>query len=135
MLSEDGRCKTFDTRANGYVRAEGVGGVMLSHLIAEEAKLLYQVVMQDGKSASLTAPSGAAQSSLLTRARSSLERGVSCSFESHGTGTPLGNPWAQTCARACHSPTHHPLPSPPWPSARTHTQTHPSNIFKVIPSK
>ena len=92
MLSEDGRCKTFDTRANGYVRAEGVGGVMLSHLIAEEAKLLYQVVMQDGKSASLTAPSGAAQASLLTRARSFLERGESCSFESHGTGTPLGNP-------------------------------------------
>merc|ERR1712147_526881 len=64
MLSVDGRCKTWDARANGYVRSEGVGCAAVA---AGEAglRLLGVAVRQDGRSASLTAPNGSAQRVLL----------------------------------------------------------------------
>ena len=71
MLSADGRCKTFDTRANGFVRSEGVGAAGLAwHREAALATLSGSAVRQDGRSASLTAPNGSAQRVLLLAALS-----------------------------------------------------------------
>ncbi|KAL3926242.1 MAG: hypothetical protein SGPRY_003387, partial [Prymnesium sp.] len=94
MLSVDGRCKTFDTRANGYVRAENAGACVLQAGKEGEIELASAVVRQDGRSASLTAPNGTAQRNLLlvslARGRATLA-GVAC-YEAHGTGTSLGDP-------------------------------------------
>ena len=70
MLSADGRCKTFDARANGYVRAEGVGATTLLDVDAGSVLRMDTliggcVVRADGKSASLTAPNGTAQARML----------------------------------------------------------------------
>lgn len=97
MLSGDGRCKTFDTRANGYARSEGVGALVLQLPSAADCSaglLMASTVKQDGVSASLTAPNGTAQRALL---QSSLSRAattpltIGCT-EAHGTGTALGDP-------------------------------------------
>ena len=93
MLSVDGRCKTWDARANGYVRSEGVGCAAVA---AGEAglRLLGVAVRQDGRSASLTAPNGSAQRVLLGAALAAAAlaaEGVS-RLEAHGTGTALGDP-------------------------------------------
>ena len=101
MLSPDGKCHTFDQRANGYVRGEGCGAVVLKRLsdARRDGDEVYGVirgsaVMQDGKSASLTAPNGRAQEALMRAALS--DAGVSaadvCYVEAHGTGTKLGDP-------------------------------------------
>ena len=102
MLSPDGRCKTWDAQANGYVRGEGVGGLVLSRAQTlqeskdsnAQATLDGSAVRQDGKSASLTAPSGSAQISLigLAVARATADTALLTGVESHGTGTPLGDP-------------------------------------------
>ena len=101
MTSPDGKCHTFDESANGYCRGEGCGAVVLKRLGDAEnlsdgiyAVVKGSAVMQDGKSASLTAPNGLAQEQLL---RSALaDAGVDAcdvSFlEAHGTGTKLGDP-------------------------------------------
>lgn len=75
MLSGDGRCKTFDATADGYIRGEGAGALLLKPLEgAEEGRCrrlseLRAVVMnQDGKSATLTAPNGPSQEELLVMA-------------------------------------------------------------------
>ncbi|MCG8536564.1 MAG: KR domain-containing protein [Pseudomonadales bacterium] len=101
MLSEDGRCKTFDAAADGYVRSEGCGIVMLKRLsdaIKEGDNILALVkgtaLNQDGKSQGFTAPNESAQEDVI---RSALEQAqlnpqdVSY-IEAHGTGTPLGDP-------------------------------------------
>ncbi len=101
MLSPDSRSKSFDASANGYVRSEGVGIVVLKPLaeaLADgdpiQAVILGSAVNQDGRSASLTVPNGAAQEAAL---RSALgQAGVSPLqvqyAEAHGTGTPVGDP-------------------------------------------
>ena len=98
MTSADGRCKYLDSRANGYVRAEGIGCMMVEPSPAVNTKAAVRItcsaVRSDGRSASLTAPNGAAQVRLL---RSTLKRsGVLVTdiwtVESHGTGTALGDP-------------------------------------------
>ena len=93
MLSADGRCKTWDARANGYVRSEGVGCTVVAPGV-EGVVLLGLVVRQDGRSASLTAPNGSAQRTLLGAALASA--GVAAAgvarLEAHGTGTALGDP-------------------------------------------
>jgi acyl transferase domain-containing protein/acyl carrier protein len=101
MLAADGRCKTFDARADGFGRGEGCGVVIvkrLSHALADRDRVLAvvrgSVVNQDGRTNGLTAPSGLAQQMLLRRA---LEKsGVSADeityVEAHGTGTALGDP-------------------------------------------
>ena len=71
MLAEDGRCKTLDTSADGYVRAEGLGAVVLRRMGAVGhsaivstsvlAVLTGTAVNQDGRSSSLTAPNGPSQ--------------------------------------------------------------------------
>jgi acyl transferase domain-containing protein len=89
MLAEDGRCKTWDAKANGYVRSEGVGSTALA--VGDGGDILVGgvVVWQDGRSASLAAPNGSAQLALLGAALAAVAVG---SIEAHGTGTALGDP-------------------------------------------
>ena len=101
MLSAAGRCATFDEGADGYCRGEGVGCVVLKRLSQAQAdgdRILAVVkataVNQDGKSASITAPNGLAQESLI---RSALDDAGALGkdidyVECHGTGTELGDP-------------------------------------------
>src|SRR5262245_22177132 len=101
MLSPEGRCKTFDAGANGFVRGEGCGIVALKRLTDAEAdgdRILAVIrgsaVNQDGRSNGITAPNGPAQEAVIRRALA--EAGVSPDelqyVEAHGTGTSLGDP-------------------------------------------
>jgi acyl transferase domain-containing protein/NAD(P)-dependent dehydrogenase (short-subunit alcohol dehydrogenase family)/acyl carrier protein len=101
MLSADGRCKTFDQAANGYVRGEGVGAVMLKRLSDAQrdgdlvqAVILGSAINQDGASGGLTIPNGVAQQRVLRAALKSanLEPSDVSYIEAHGTATPLGDP-------------------------------------------
>ena len=82
--------------ADGYVRSEGVGALVLSScgVARAIAVLCGCAVRQDGRSASLTAPNGSAQRTLLTGAlgRASLTASEVVGLELHGTGTGLGDP-------------------------------------------
>jgi acyl transferase domain-containing protein/enoyl-CoA hydratase/carnithine racemase/acyl carrier protein len=101
MLSRDGKCYTFDQRANGFVPGEGVGVVMLKRL--EDAERDHDNILgvihgwgvnQDGKTNGITAPN--------TESQALLEQQVYDQFhidpnsiqliEAHGTGTKLGDP-------------------------------------------
>ena len=101
MLSFSGLCKTFDAEADGYVRGEGCGVVVLRRLsdaLSAGQRILAVVrgsaVNQDGRSSGLTAPNGIAQEALLRAALKSA--GIAAAqvgyVEAHGTGTPLGDP-------------------------------------------
>ncbi|MEU5416128.1 SDR family NAD(P)-dependent oxidoreductase [Streptomyces clavifer] len=101
MLSPDGRCRTFSADANGFVRAEGCGVLVLKRLADAQrdgdqvlAVIRGTAVNQDGASSGLTAPSGPAQQTLLTDALSDASvSGADVSYlEAHGTGTSLGDP-------------------------------------------
>lgn len=101
FLAEDGRCKTFDARANGFVRGEGCGAVVLRRLgdvLAEGRPPLALVrgtaVNQDGRTNVLTAPSGLAQQAVVRAALAdaSLAPQDLSYIEAHGTGTALGDP-------------------------------------------
>ena len=101
MLSVDGRCKTLDARANGYVRSEAVGALVLrreGEIGGSKGRgtpaLCGSTVRQDGRSASLTAPNGQAQRTLLLRALGAAAAAAAevWSIEAHGTGTALGDP-------------------------------------------
>ena len=101
MLAPDGRCKPFDARANGYVRSEGCGMLLLKPLFAAlrdgdrvHGLIRGSAVNQDGASNGLTAPSGVAQQRVLREALA--DAGVAPGdvgyVETHGTGTALGDP-------------------------------------------
>ncbi|MFG1935055.1 type I polyketide synthase [Mycobacterium sp. NPDC048908] len=101
MLSPRGRCHTFDAGADGFVRGEGAGIVVLKRLtdaIRDGDRVLAVVrgsaINQDGRSNGLTAPNTIAQRDVITRAlRSADVTGNSVNFiEAHGTGTALGDP-------------------------------------------
>jgi acyl transferase domain-containing protein len=101
MMSPDGRCKTFDASANGYVRGEGCGIVILKRLsdaIQDEDRILAVIrgsaVNHDGLSNGITAPNGLAQQALIRQAlKNALVSPAEISYvEAHGTGTPLGDP-------------------------------------------
>lgn len=94
MLSERGRCKTFDHRCDGMVRSEGVGSVLLAATTKTSSVLRATIVSQDGRSASLTSPSGSAQCRLIVTAlyHAGLASHELGTVFSHGTGTPLGDP-------------------------------------------
>ncbi len=101
MLSDDGRCKTFDRRANGYVRAEGVGVVLLkplSRALADgdhiHALIIGSAENHGGHAASPTAPNPAAQADVIVRAceRAGVGPDSLAYIEAHGTGTNLGDP-------------------------------------------
>ena len=95
MTSARGRCHTFDVRADGFARGEACGAVALRCGIADEPiSVCGSAVRQDGKSASLTAPNGKAQQSMLIAAlQDAMCGGYDLKLlEAHGTGTSLGDP-------------------------------------------
>ena len=101
MLAPDGRCKTFDAAADGYVRSEGCALVALKRLSDARsdrdpilAVILGSAVNQNGLSSALTVPNPEAQSELLRRALSAAKVGPGDYdyLEAHGTGTALGDP-------------------------------------------
>lgn len=100
-LAADGRCKTFDAAADGYGRAEGCGMVVLKRLcdaVANGDNILAVIrgsaVNQDGRSSGLTVPNGLAQQSVIRAAlaNAKVEPQQISYVETHGTGTPLGDP-------------------------------------------
>ena len=98
MLSALGRSHTFDRRADGYCRGEGVGAFVISVPESGDVAVSGSAVQQDGPSASLTAPNGSSQQRLIEAVH---ERGGSPALEAHGTGTALGDPIeARVAARA-----------------------------------
>jgi 3-oxoacyl-(acyl-carrier-protein) synthase len=118
MLAPDGRCKTLDAGADGYVRGEAAAALLLQafwptggssrrHRSSEAATADQQLpaaaavailagtaVNQDGRSSSLTAPNGPAQQAVVRAALA--EAGIPAAavraLQMHGTGTPLGDP-------------------------------------------
>ena len=96
MTSLGGNCHTFDTRADGYVRADACGAVALRRLtrLPVAMALSGAAVRQDGRSASLTAPNGQAQRDLLRAALADagMDPASLSRMEAHGTGTALGDP-------------------------------------------
>ena len=101
MMAPDGRCKAFDAQANGFVRGEGCGLVVLKRLSDAQADgdpilavIRGSSVNQDGRSSSLTAPNGRAQEAVIRGAltRADLEPARIGYIETHGTGTALGDP-------------------------------------------
>jgi acyl transferase domain-containing protein/non-ribosomal peptide synthetase component F/NRPS condensation-like uncharacterized protein len=101
MLAPDGRCKTFDASANGFVRGEGCGMLVLKRLsdaLADGDNILALIrataLNQDGPSSGLTVPNGLAQEALLRTAlrRARIEPSQVDYVEAHGTGTSLGDP-------------------------------------------
>ncbi|MEE4583077.1 SDR family NAD(P)-dependent oxidoreductase [Streptomyces sp. DSM 41602] len=100
-LSPDGRCYTFDAKANGYVPGEGGGAVVLKRLSAaleDGDRVLCLVrgsaINNDGRSETLTSPTVGAQVDVLTRAydHAGLSPAAVRYVELHGTGTPVGDP-------------------------------------------
>jgi phthiocerol/phenolphthiocerol synthesis type-I polyketide synthase D len=101
MLSPRGRCHAFDAGADGFVRGEGAGVVVLKRLtdaVCDGDRVLAVVrgsaVNQDGRSNGLTAPNAVAQRDVLTRALrgADVAAGSVNYVEAHGTGTALGDP-------------------------------------------
>jgi acyl transferase domain-containing protein/SAM-dependent methyltransferase/acyl carrier protein len=101
MMAADGRCKTFDASADGFVRGEGCGVVVLKRLsdaVADGDNILAVIrgtgVNQDGRSSGLTVPNGTSQQEVIRMALTTA--GVEPSevgyVETHGTGTSLGDP-------------------------------------------
>jgi polyketide synthase PksM len=101
ILSQIGHCSTFSSAADGYVRGEGVGAVLLKPLsqAVSDGDHIYGVIKgsavnHGGKANSLTAPNAKAQSDLLIKAyrQSGIDPHTVTYIEAHGTGTELGDP-------------------------------------------
>ncbi len=101
MMAPDGRCKAFDAAADGYVRGEGCGLIVLRRLsdaVADGNRVLAVVrgsaMNQDGRSGGLTAPNGPSQEEVIRAALASarVEPRDVAYVETHGTGTSLGDP-------------------------------------------
>jgi acyl transferase domain-containing protein/acyl-CoA synthetase (AMP-forming)/AMP-acid ligase II/acyl carrier protein len=101
MMAADGRCKAFDAKADGYVRAEGCGVVILKRLseaLRDRDNILGIIrgsaINQDGRTAGIAAPNASAQQAVIREAL--VQAGVSPKeltyFEAHGTGTSIGDP-------------------------------------------
>ncbi|MDJ1175534.1 type I polyketide synthase [Roseofilum capinflatum] len=101
MLSPTGQCKTFDQDADGYVRGEGAGMVLLKPLdkAIADGDRIYGVIKgsavnHGGKARTLTSPNVYAQAQVLRTAysKANISPDTISYIESHGTGTPLGDP-------------------------------------------
>jgi 8-amino-7-oxononanoate synthase/malonyl CoA-acyl carrier protein transacylase len=101
LLSPEGRCKSFDAQADGYVRSEGAGVALLKPLsqAQKDGDAIYAVILgsavnQDGKSNGLSAPNPEAQEAVLREAyrNAAVSPGQVQYIEAHGTGTRLGDP-------------------------------------------
>ena len=113
MLSSDGRCATFDEAANGYVRGEGCGIIVLKRLAEAEADgdriwgiIRATAVNQDGASSGLTVPNGISQEHVIETAlrQAGLEPAQIDYLETHGTGTKVGDPIELRAIRNVYSP-------------------------------
>ena len=111
MLSPEGRCATFDAAANGYVRGEGCGIVVLKRLAEAEADgdriwcvIRGSAINQDGATPGLTVPSGAAQERVIAAAlaRAGFQPHEVDYLEAHGTGTEVGDPIELEAAAAAY---------------------------------
>ncbi|MCW5770134.1 MAG: polyketide synthase, partial [Rhodospirillaceae bacterium] len=101
MMSPTGRCFSFDERADGYVRGEGVGVVVLKtlHSALADGDRIYAVihgtaVNQDGRTSTITVPNAEAQERLLREVldNAGMKPDDVTLVEAHGTGTPVGDP-------------------------------------------
>jgi len=101
MMSPTGRCRTFDASADGYVRSEGAGMVLLKRLsdARRDGNRILAVIRstatnQDGRSNGISAPNAAAQTAVIRTAlaRAGLTPNDLDYIEAHGTGTRLGDP-------------------------------------------
>ena len=101
MLSSQGRCKTFSSDADGYVRGEGAGVLVLKTLkqALADRDQIYGVIRASGvnhggRSNSMTAPNPQAQSDLICQVyrRAGIQANQVSYIETHGTGTPIGDP-------------------------------------------
>ena len=100
-MSPTGRCRSFSADADGYVRSDGAGVLLLERLsdAKRNGHLIHAVIRasavnQDGRSNGLTAPNGLAQSAVIRQAlqRAAVPASSIHFLECHGTGTPLGDP-------------------------------------------
>ncbi|MEO1375162.1 MAG: amino acid adenylation domain-containing protein, partial [Cyanobacteria bacterium J06635_10] len=101
MMASDGRCKTFDASADGYVRGEGCGVVVLKRLEDAlrdgdniQAVIKGSAVNQDGLTNGLTAPNGPSQQAVIRQAleKAQVKPAQISYVETHGSGTSLGDP-------------------------------------------
>ena len=111
MLAPDGQCKTFDAAADGYVRGEGCGVIVIKRLedaIRDgdqiRAVIRGSAINQDGASGGLTVPNGVAQQRVIADAlkRADVEPSDVGYLEAHGTGTSLGDPIEAQAAGAAY---------------------------------
>ncbi|MBD2773048.1 type I polyketide synthase [Iningainema tapete] len=118
MLSKDGRCKTFDATANGFVRGEGCGVIVLKRLRDAQAdgdNILAVIrgcaINHDGRTSALTVPNGKSQQAVILQALA--DAGVQPDqvsyVEAHGTGTSLGDPIEVGALGAVFGQREHPL--------------------------
>ena len=101
FLAPDGRCKTFDSSANGYARGEGAGVVLIKPLSLAQrdgdpiyALIRGTAVTQDGHTTGITVPNPQAQETAMRQAYQNagvLPHQIQY-VEAHGTGTPVGDP-------------------------------------------
>ncbi|WP_321814132.1 MULTISPECIES: type I polyketide synthase [unclassified Paraburkholderia] len=100
-MSPSGQCRPFDAQADGYIRGEGGGAIVmkrledaLAHGERIDAVLVGSALNSDGASNGLTAPNGAAQEAVIRRAlaRAGVAAQTIAYVEAHGTGTSLGDP-------------------------------------------
>jgi acyl transferase domain-containing protein/NADPH:quinone reductase-like Zn-dependent oxidoreductase/thioesterase domain-containing protein/acyl carrier protein len=101
MLSPEGVCRPFDSRANGYVRGEGCGLVLLKRLADAERDgdnilgiIRATSVNQDGRTSGISAPNSQSQMACIREAhkQANIKPDDVDYIEAHGTGTPLGDP-------------------------------------------
>lgn len=112
FLSPDGKCYSFDHRANGYSRGEGFGVIAMKRVLdaVRDGDTIRAVIRgtasnQDGKSPGITQPTRQGQEALIKAAyaRAGLGPDETRFFEAHGTGTPIGDPLEAGAISACFS--------------------------------